>query len=346
MSANVETAVYANTPAWHGEGIVLDSEGKKGLTIEKALPASGLDWTVEKVPIYGSAHYTKQEDGTLSPDLSNLKLIQGRFGVQRNTDGEILGVVGKTWQPVQNTEGFQIINDVIEQAGGDKVYIEAAGALNGGRKVWVLAHVDQGLRIAGEDYMSYIVFLNGHDGRTSVTALMTDVRVVCQNTLAMAVSQQDKKTVAAERKEGVSGGGRIVRVRHTTKAGERIKEAHTILGMRNRRAEELAVQGEWLVEQSMDDGEFMSFLDKLMPIEDPDTPAATMITDRRASIARLFMDAPNLKPIRNTRWGALNAVVEYADYGRSFASSETQLKAQWGLTPATIKDQAYQLLVK
>jgi hypothetical protein len=72
---------------------VLDTNGEKGLTVEKAITESGLDWQVEKCPIYGPQG----------------QLVEGRFGVQRSSDESILGVVGSTWQPVQNTEGFAIV---------------------------------------------------------------------------------------------------------------------------------------------------------------------------------------------------------------------------------------------
>lgn len=331
MPANVESAAYANTPAWHREGVVLDTDGKKGMTVEQALDAAELDWTVEKVPIYGFAP-GKIKKGVPSSDAKPIP-IQGRFGVQRSSDNHILGVVGKTWEPVQNTAGFQIIEDVIEQAGG-QVWIEAAGSLNGGRKVWVLAHLDSDWQIAGEKYEQYIAFVNGHDGRTSVTAMTVDMRIVCANTLDWAAREANKS-------------GKVVRVRHTTKAAERIQEAHAILGLRNKRSEELAKQGEWLVEQELPDGEFAGFLESLLPIKEDGegTPAATMIENRRGQISRLFFDAPNLEPIRGTKWAALQAVCEYADHGREFQTGETQLKAQWGITPATIKTQAAELLL-
>lgn len=330
MPANVETAAFANTPAWHQEGVVLDTDGKKGMTVEQALDASSLDWTVEKVPIFGFAPAKISEDGKVLDGAKPIP-IQGRYGVQRQSDNKILGVVGKTWQPVQNQDGFDIIEDVIREAGG-KVWIEAAGALDGGRKVWILAHVDSDMQIAGEKYAQYLAFVNGHDGRTSVTAMTQDVRIVCQNTLDWATTKAEK-------------ANKIVRVRHTTKAAERIKEAHTILGMRDLRSEELAKQGEWLVEQSFTDGEFDEFLKELLPVAEEDTPAATMIEQRRELVAGVYNGAKNLDPIRGTKWGALQAVTEYADHGREFKSPETQLKAQWGITPAAIKSTAAGLLL-
>ena len=323
MAANVETAVYANTPAWHKEGNVLDTDGKKGITVPVALEQSGLDWKVSKVPVF--AYAPAQMDGDVPATGARPIAVEDRHGVQRDTDGKIFGVVGNTWQPVQNEDGFKLIEDFM---GVTDAWIEAAGALDGGKKVWILAHLDSDLLIAGEPISQYVLFTNGHDGRSSVAAAMTNVRVVCQNTLALALA----------------GTQRIVRVRHTSKATERIAAAKHLLGLRDTYAEELALQGEWLVENAMSDAQFDKFLGEIMPIteEQIGTPAATMMTQRRDEISSVYYDASNLGPIRGTRWGALNAVVEYADYRRTFRDDNTRMKAQWSDSP--IKDRALAIL--
>ena len=157
-----ETAVYAasNVPAWAGNGVVLDTDGKEGLDVETALHASGLDWEVKKVPIFGKFQGKQTK-------------IADRWGVQRQSDGRIFGTVGRTWQPTQNADGFATLQALLEQAGGE-IWIESAGALDGGKKVWILARCTHSLQVAGESYHSHIGFTNGHDGRTSVTAFMSD----------------------------------------------------------------------------------------------------------------------------------------------------------------------------
>jgi phage/plasmid-like protein (TIGR03299 family) len=169
---------------------------------------------------------------------------------------------------------------------------------------------------------------------------MCDMRVVCANTLTYATSKQD-------------AGNRIVRVRHTTKAAERLVEAHNVLNLRNLRTEELARQGEWLVEHEMSDSAFEIFMEKLMPMPADattntggPTPAATMIADRRAQVAGIYATAPNLAPIRGTRWGVLQAVTEYVDHGRATKNQSALTKTQFGLTPSTLKQAAFDLLVK
>jgi len=342
MPAAVENAVFANTPAWHGLGTVVDTEGDKGISIGKALELSGLDWEVRKVPSFALSveaglddykDFMEKVKSGAELKYSDLVWAKDRFAVQRMTDGKVLGVVGSGWTPIQNADGFQLVDELCQQAGG-KAWVESAGSLNGGSQVWVLVHIDTEMQIAGEDYASYLLFTNGHNGRTSVTAAAMDERVVCANTLDIGLSQADAT-------------GRIVRVRHTTKAEARIKAASAILGMRNKRAEELAQQGEWLADTKFTDKEWDAFMTELMPVPNPDedSPAKTMIEGRKATLSTIYYDAPNLEPIRGTKWGALQAVLEYSDHARNFTNQETQLKAQWGLTAQPLKQQAYDLLV-
>lgn len=336
MPAAVETAVYSNEPAWHRLGTVLDSDGEKGLDIPTAIPASGLDWTVRKVPAFAPVEYEFDNKAKmlLPKPGSQLARVNNRWNVQRESDGHFFGTVGDTWQPVQNVEGFALVDDLIAQATAStgKAWIESAGSLEEGKKVWILVHIENDWQIAGEQYQQYLLFTNGHDGRASVAAATTNVRVVCANTLAWALE----------------GNPRVIRVRHTTKASERIKEAANVLNMRNAYTEQQAIQGEFLAEQDVSEGQVEQFLASLFPIKDDaeDTPAATMATNRRDDVRGLYMSAPNLDPIRGNRWGLLNAAVEYADYGREFKSDTTALKNQFGLVGSgtDLKQRAYSIV--
>jgi phage/plasmid-like protein (TIGR03299 family) len=302
-------------------GGVLDEDGTQNLSVDDALQAAGLNWEVRKVPVYVEGH-------TPGTHIE----IPGRFGVQRDTDGAVFGVVGKTWQPTQNRQGFQLVDDLLQIAGaeGRQAWIEHAMPLQGGKKVIVMVRLDTDLQIAGEDYRSYLSFVNGHDGRQSVCAATHDERYVCSNGQIGFLMGQ--------------GESNVVRVRHTKNAGSRIKKALQILGLRNKAAEELAKQGEWLVDQEMSDADFEGFLASLMPIKEEDTPAATMIADRRASVMSIYSGSKNLEPIRGTRWGALQSVLEYSDHYRRFDNEDTQMASQLGITAAPLKQAAYNIL--
>lgn len=343
MPAAVETAGFANEGAWHRLGTVVDTNGNKGMTIEQALPATGLDWAVERTLTLGfsrklaALNDPKRLADAIAAgtkiDLADLVVNQfDRRNVQRTSDGRLLGNVGGTWHEFNPSDAFAIVDDLVREAGA-KTWIEAGGSLDDGRKVWITVHIDSGMMIAGEKYATYMTVVTGFDGRTSTMVFFHEERIVCANTLAIGIGQ-------------AKHSGRIIRVRHTKNAANRIKQARSILGLRDVRAEELARQGEWLVEQTMDDGEFAAFLDSLMPLPEDEGPAHTMRQERRGLVSKLYFEAENLKPITGTRWGALQATIEYADHKRAFKDDESQMKAQLGFTAQNteLKDRAYAIL--
>lgn len=316
------TVEPVNQPVWSIEGHHFNEKGRAGSSVKAALKEADMDWTVRTVPIYAAGSYV-EKDGLLVPAEGLGDRIEDKHGVQRESDGRILGVVGNSWTPVQNNDGFALVDDFLKVGGA---HIESMGEIDGGRKVWMQVRMNEDMFIAGEEIATYVLFLNGHDGRTSVMASMLDVRFFCMNCLDFV-----KK---------------VHRVRHTSKATSRLAEAKQILRLRDLRKEELAKQGEWLVKQEMSDKQFSKFLEELMPVpeEQENKPAETMIKDRRDQIHGLYMGADNLNNIRGTRWGALNAVIEYSDHGRKFRDDNTQMKAQLGLSSTAIKTKAAGLL--
>lgn len=310
----------ANQPIWSIEGHHFNEKGSGAKSVQSALKESGMDWTVRTVPIFGAANYVEDDKGLLVERGIELgERISDKHGVQRESDGRLLGVVGNSWTPVQNKEGFALVDDFLKVGGA---HIESMGEIDGGRKVWMQVRMDEDMFIAGEQIATYVLFLNGHDGRTSVMASMLDVRFFCMNCLDFVKKHH--------------------RVRHTSKATSRLAEARQILKLRDLRKEELAKQGEWLVSQKMSDKQWDKFLEELMPIPESQEgkPAETMIKERRNKINGLYTGADNLNNIRGTRWGALNAVIEYSDHGRNFRDDNTQLKNQLGLTANSLKSRA------
>lgn len=158
---------------------------------EQAIIRSGLDWSAEKV-------------GLRTDDLQP---VAGHWAVRRSDSHRILGVVGRDYQIVQNQSVFDFFRDL---AGEHRITFETAGCFRGGSIVWALAHLpDLGIRIGDDEAKSYLLVSNAHDGSKPLTIGPTTIRVVCQNTLAMAERQ-----IAANRRRrnGLAGG---FQVRHT-----------------------------------------------------------------------------------------------------------------------------------
>ena len=166
MSANVETCFLFKQPAWHGLGTIVQDAP----TSIDALRLAKLDWDVIPEPVF-------LKDGSEVPEtVVNI----------RSSDHTILGVVSDHYKIVQNREAFAFIDGLLE-SDIEKVTFESAGALNHGKRVWMLAHLPA-KKILGDDIVPYLVFTNSHDGSQAITAALTPTRVVCQNTLTLALN--------------------------------------------------------------------------------------------------------------------------------------------------------------
>ncbi|MBE5965297.1 MAG: DUF932 domain-containing protein, partial [Lachnospira sp.] len=164
MAANVETMFYVREKPWHGLGTRVEM----AQTSEEALRLSGLDWTVLQESIY-------TDDGAV---------IDGYKANVRDSDRRVLGVVTDRYRIVQNSEAFAFTDELF----GNGVRYETAGSLQEGKKVWLLARLPREYIISGERISPYLVFSNTHDGSGAVKVAVTPIRVVCNNTLNLALS--------------------------------------------------------------------------------------------------------------------------------------------------------------
>ena len=164
----------AKERAWHELGVVFDGE----MTVETALAASHADYTVAKMPVY---YQTKNGGFAANPEF---------FHIIREDNGAPLGLVKKSYGVVQNADAFQFVNNLC--AGGDAAepFIESAGVLGHGERVFITAKFPERFKcgeILGDDAEVYAVITTSHDGSGAVTVMLTPVRVVCNNTLQYAL---------------------------------------------------------------------------------------------------------------------------------------------------------------
>lgn len=165
MSALVESLFYVRETPWHGQGVKVEDAP----TSEDAIRLAGLDWNVEQKPIF-------LEDGTK---------ITGNYANVRDKDNRVLGVVGERYKIVQNTDAFTFTDSLL----GEGVKYETAGSLKDGKTIWLLARMPETVKILGDEIAPYLVFTNTHDGSGAVRVTATNVRVVCNNTLNMALKK-------------------------------------------------------------------------------------------------------------------------------------------------------------
>lgn len=304
LNGAVMMAYQGETP-WHKLGSVLPANAD----VPAAMAAASLNWTVEARPIFtnhGDAQGQTQ------------RVIDTRSALIRVEDGQFLSDVGRDYRIVQNTEAFETLQPACESMGVD---IVTAGAIDQGRRVWMLARMPESVEVTpGDTVNGYFLVTTGHDGATSFTARPTPVRVVCQNTLNIAM-----------------GSGRdLIRIRHSASATDKVKEAARIVSAM---VKSLRTTGETfrdLANRRMTTQEIAAYISELLPADKETNLVSDTTKQRRRDIGALVW-AGNGAELAGadangaTAWAAYNAVTEYFDHVRP-----AQAKSQSGQTAANV----------
>jgi phage/plasmid-like protein (TIGR03299 family) len=322
MPAEVETMMYAREVPWHGIGTKV--EGLQ--TSAEALKAAGLDWTVHQAPL------------TYAPIRTPGDLVQvqypGRVANYRSSDGAALGIVGDGYQIVQNAEAFEWADSLVDS--GEAKY-ETAGALFGGRRVWLMMELPEGISVPGDDgeIKPYILVTNGHDGGTSLQGSVTMVRTVCANTWTLAIASAI----------------RTFKIRHSGSIDGKLAAARQALGVTFSYSQEFAIAAQALVESPITDKLAEKVLERVFPLparaqKNPDR----VDLEQFGQVLNVYRNSPNLQNIRGTKWGVLQAVGEFLDHeteyrGRVFDAAEVRMDSILYDGPAAAKkQQAFKLL--
>lgn len=314
MAANLS---YANGKAemfsgsgivpWHKEGTILQCRANAAEAIE----AAHLGWKVRKVPNFiNNIHFDK----TQPISESNVKgfSVPDSFTIIRDDKigkDSCLGVVGKQYTPVQNDEAFSFFDSVIDR--GEAIY-ESAGALGKGEKVWILAKLPDDIIVGGKDVVKeYLLLVNTHDGSRAFTARPTSVRVVCSNTLAMALSEANAN----------------ISIRHTSDAVARIQEAARIIGLARKQSLETSEAFNRMAAFQVDTVKLRYFMEQVFPIKGliDDSPK---IKKTRELVTSLFEGgAIGSELAGRTMWQAVNCVSELVSHHKNYRVNK--LDAIW-----------------
>lgn len=307
---------YGDVP-WHGLGTHLN----KPATAAQAIKAASLDWEVTKQPLF------------LSHDKT-FKQVRNRYAVVRGdktADGEspvVLGIVGKEYTPLQNSDAFNWFDPI---ADGTKAIYHTAGALGDGERVWILAKLPDTIRVIGDDITEkYLLLSNSHDGNSSVQVKFTPIRVVCQNTLTMALSQ-----------------GKGIRVAHTPSLPVRMAAARDALGIIHERFAEITAAFKRMAEVNVTHERLAHYVDRVFPLpaDKSDEQGIARVQRARGEAARLFDTGRgnNAAKVRGTLWAAYNGVVEFVDYAMTHRDTNRRLDAIWFGSGYLSKARAYRL---
>ena len=275
MAALVETMYSTREKPWHGLGTVV----REAPTSENALRLAGLDWNVVQEAIYTPCR----------------EKIEGFKANVRDTDRKVLGVVSDRYKVVQNVEAFSFTDELL----GDGVRYETAGTLSGGRRVWLLARLPREYIIAGERISPYLVFSNTHDGSGSVKVAVTPVRVICNNTLNLALETAQRSFSMV----------------HTGNISDKITEARDTLFKAESYMDRLGAEFEQLHQQKVTDAEVQKYIEILIPMESNATRTQEKNVNRlREDLATRYYDAPDLQKVGKNAYRFINAVSDFATH--------------------------------
>lgn len=306
--------MYVGEPPWHGLGTKLDNPA----TSREAITAAGLDWEVGLLPVYAT-----EGDTTVRVPRRHAVVRSDLWGSE---DCPILGVVAPGYVPLQNKEAFEFFDSIVGK--GSAVY-HTAGALGRGERVWMLAKLPGQMRIVKDDVADKFLLLStGHNGRTSVQIKFTPVRVVCQNTLTLALRR-----------------GQSVSVAHDRRLHAGLHDAKSLLGLVNHRFSEMETTFQRFAQVRMNSNRLDNYLKLVYPL--PRLGSGPRVLRRvladRSDTGRIFecgvgLDQPGVK---GTLWAAYNAVTEYVDHHRCGYCGERRLRSIWFGRGCNIKMHAH-----
>ncbi len=314
---NGKTAMaYFGPKPWHLLGQELD----RPATSSEAIEAAGLNYHVELRPLQTTCG---QE-------------VELRKAVVRTDSNQVLGVVGNSYQPIQNHQCFGFLDAVVAEG---RVTYHTAGALGSGERIWMLAKLPNTIRVKGTDDITeqYLLLSNSHNGSSSLRVFFTPIRVVCANTLGAAERRG--------RKQGVS-------IYHRGDLSAKVGEAQKVLGLASRFYDDLEAKINHLASTPLNKLQLDNYLQSLYP-DSPETKS-NRARNIRSELTRLFEEGKgqDIPGIRHTAWAAFNAVTEHVDHHRSTRGNSdlekrsNRLKSAWFGSGNRIKCQAWDLALE
>jgi phage/plasmid-like protein (TIGR03299 family) len=308
MTAALESGFFVGTPAWHRLGRVVPNVE----STEEGIKLAHLDWDVLERPV------------AFLDDTGEPSVIPEHKALVRETDGRTLGIVGAKYTPLQNREAFKFFDPVLA-AGSAK--LESAGSLKGGRRVWILAKLQNATAevLPGDPVEAYLLLYNSFDGSTAVGVQFTTIRVVCQNTLAAA------------RDAGAKGLEASIKIRHQAKLCEALDIVQTAVNASKRTFDLTIEQYRYLTRKNLTMGGLDQYLRQVFEV-----PAGEKLPRYTDYVLQSLEVGPgaSLPGVSGTMWGAFNAVTDWLDHTRG-RNAERRLESTWFGTGRAIRERAF-----
>lgn len=285
---------YAGQKPWHGLGVEVSND----LTPAQMMQKAGLDWTVEKTPVYA--------------DVDGKKINVGKQALYRSSDNKILDVIGDDWNPVQNADAFEFFSEYV--LAGD-MEMNTAGSLKGGKNVFALAKVKESFSILGDDQVdSYLLFSNPHEYGKAIDVRFTPVRVVCDNTLTFSLQSASKN---------------FVKLNHRSKFdADMVKQQ---MGLASEKFAKYKEMAEFLSTKKFSVESLMNYYNEVFPHTYSKGKEVKVVEDLTKN-AKAAMDVlytqPGAQYGEGTWWQALNSVTYLTDH-KMGRSSESRMQSAW-----------------
>ncbi|MBD8010008.1 DUF932 domain-containing protein [Acinetobacter pecorum] len=332
MAHQLEQMAYIGDTPWHGLGNQLT----QNQPIEIWAQQAGMDWRIESSNV---SYMAQNERGQ-----SIIMPYEEQRVLYRSDTHAPLSVVSQRYQEVQPMEILEFYRDLTEQSGFE---LETAGVLKGGKKFWALARTGQSTALKGKDVSNgYILLATACDGTLATTAQFTNIRVVCNNTLAIALRGQNSSTG-------------VVKVPHSTKFdADKVKQQ---LGISVRAWDEHMYEMKQLTQRKVTQGEAAAYFDAVfnntsMSVADqeeniiqfyrniatanpakekpePNGRAMTKVMDMFNGQGR----GAELSSAKDTAYGLLCSITEFADHERRAMSTDHRLDSAWFGAGAALK---------
>jgi len=310
MSHLVETMAYVDATPWHGLGNRLSAKQ----SIEVWAQQSGISFEIKETPV----RFMTESAGGLGAIMS----FPEQKVLFRSDTNVPLSVVSQRYQVVQPREILEFYRDLTEISGFE---LETAGILKGGRKIWALAKTNQSATLKGSDTINgYLLLATACDGTLATTAQFTSIRVVCNNTLAVALAN----------------GSGAVKVPHSTSFDPQAVKQQ--LGISVSSWEGFMYRMKTLSERRVKSHEAMNYF--LRVFTDPAATATGLTNERAIKKVQELYDGQGkgaeLVSSKGTAFGLLNAITQYVDHERRAKSTDHRLESAWFGQGASLKQKA------
>ena len=301
---------YAGETPWHGLGVQVPAD----LTPDQMLEAAGLNWTVDKYPLFT----------TTGMGVEDVIEVQDKALI-RSSDRKVLDIVSDDWNPVQNAEAFEFFNEFV--MAGD-MEMNTAGSLKDGQIVWGLAKVKQSFELfKGDQIDSYLLFSNFHKYGISTDVRFTPIRVVCNNTLTLSLSSNVERMVKVSHRRQFDAANVKEMLGIATDKLEKYKEMAQFLGSKKAKHESV-----------------VEYFERMFPVS-----AAAKEEKKISKNAALALDILHTQPgaeyAEGSWWQPFNAVTYMTDHlmGRS---ADTRLQSAWYGSNKALKTKALEVAVE